>query len=168
MNKYFTLRDLTQQVMVATIYVVLVLSFAFMSYQDIQFRVAEALLVLVFFNKKHIYGLAIGTFIANSFSPFGLIDAFVGTAATLVAIIPMSFLGKNKTSAIIALILPVLSNAFIIGALIAHMEGQWQLYFEFALSVGLGQFAVLYTLGVILYLSIHKNNYLHELLSSEQ
>ena len=68
MNKMY-LKDLIFQALIGAIYVVLVLVLIPISFGQVQFRIAEALLVLVFFNKKNMIGLLLGTFVANLFSP---------------------------------------------------------------------------------------------------
>ena len=63
----FTIKDLLRQAIIASLYVVLVLIFHFVSFDAIQFRVAELLLILVFFDKKSVVGLTIGVVISNLF-----------------------------------------------------------------------------------------------------
>ncbi len=111
----FTIKDILRQSMVAAIYVVLVLIFAFLSYDDIQFRIAEVMLILVFFDKKSVLGLLTGTFIANLAGPFGLIDAVVGTSATALALILMMLFRKRKS---LAILMPGLANGLIIGLML--------------------------------------------------
>lgn len=60
MNRNFDLKDIVIQMTISAIYVVLVFVFYFMSFEAIQFRIAEILLVLVFFNKKHTIGIVFG------------------------------------------------------------------------------------------------------------
>jgi uncharacterized membrane protein len=59
------------------------------SFYAIQFRVSEALLILLLFRRDLIVGILIGTFFANLFGPLGggfaILDAFFGTSVTLVA-----------------------------------------------------------------------------------
>ena len=74
--------------MIASIYVVLLYVFQFLSFELVQFRIAELLLVLVLFNAKSFYGITIGTFVGNMlFSPYGFVDAVVGTIATIITLV---------------------------------------------------------------------------------
>lgn len=147
------LRDLLLQAMIASMYVVLVYIFQFMSFGSLQFRIAEVLLIFIFFDRKSILGLSIGTFVANwLLSPFGIIDAVVGTAATLTALILMLLLKKKPY---IALAMPALANGLIIGIMIAYIE---QIPFiPIFFWVFLGEAVVLYVLGLPLWLAL-KNN----------
>lgn len=146
MNKRLIL-NFTQQAMLATVYVVLVYAFQFLSFEKIQFRIAELLLIFVFFDKKSIIGLSIGTFIANwLFSPFGILDAAVGTLATVIGLSLMIMFSKHK---LIALIFPVLANAIIIGLMISILD---QIPFiPIAIWIMIGEAAVIYVLGYPVY-----------------
>ncbi len=58
---------------VAALYAVLTLALSWISFNSIQFRVAEILIILCFFRKDYVYSLVIGCAIANCFSPMGSI-----------------------------------------------------------------------------------------------
>ncbi len=160
MNK-FTVRDLTVQVMIATIYVALVLAFHWVSYGDYQFRVAEILLILVFFNPKHAIGLILGTFVANLFSPFGILDSLVGTLATILAIIPMIFLKKRWY---LAIIIPAITNGILVSMLNSIVGGSWIGYWQFALTVFIGELAVMLLLGIPFHLFTNRNKEFQQLI----
>ncbi|MBY5033822.1 QueT transporter family protein [Streptococcus gallolyticus] len=83
-NKW-TVRDLAQIALVAAVYVILTVTppLNAISYGAYQFRIAEMLNFLAFYNRKYIAGLTIGCMIANLYS-FGVIDVFVGGGSTLV------------------------------------------------------------------------------------
>ncbi|MBE0700355.1 MAG: QueT transporter family protein [Acholeplasmataceae bacterium] len=162
--KHFTLNDLLRQTMIAAIYVVLVLLFQFMSFEKIQFRIAEVLLILVFFDKKSLIGLVIGTFLANwLWSPFGLIDAVIGSFATFAGVILMVAFGRIK---VIALIFPALTNGIIIGLMIAYLN---QLPFlPIAVWVFAGEAAVLYLIGLPVYSLLKRNRAFIELFETNK
>lgn len=83
--KTFTVNDFAKIAIVAALYVVLTITppLNAISYGAYQFRVAEMLNFLAFYNRKYIISLTIGCMIANFFS-FGLIDVVVGSLSTLV------------------------------------------------------------------------------------
>ena len=87
--KKFTTKDLALSSIIGALYVALVFAFFFISFSDIQFRIAEVLLILVIFNPKLAFGIIVGTFVANTFAPgsFGIIDGAFGTLATMVGLI---------------------------------------------------------------------------------
>ena len=79
------IRSICYNAIVCALYVMLVFIFGFMSYEALQFRIAEILIFLILINKKYQIGLTAGCFIANIIGPLGLIDAIVGALATLIA-----------------------------------------------------------------------------------
>lgn len=83
--KNYTVRDYVHIALVAALYVVLTITppLNAISYGMYQFRVAEMMNFLAFFNKKNIIAVTFGCMIANFYS-FGLIDVFVGGGSTLL------------------------------------------------------------------------------------
>ena len=101
---------ITKNGVLAAIYVVLTLVFAPLSFGAVQFRVSELLMMVPFFNKKWIPGLAIGCAIANMNSPLGVIDIVFGTLGTLVS---AYLITKFKNIYVAALIPSVLNGLFV-------------------------------------------------------
>lgn len=82
-----SVQTLTRSAAVAAIYVILTLAVAPFSYGPIQFRLAEILNLLAFFNPIYIFAVTLGCFISNLFSPFGLYDVFFGTLHTFLSLL---------------------------------------------------------------------------------
>ncbi|QWB95278.1 QueT transporter family protein [Mycoplasmatota bacterium] len=146
------LKDLIFQALIGASYVVITIIFYGYSYGEIQFRISEALLILIFFNKKNAVGLIIGTFIANFVGDIGIIDAIFGTIATSIAIYLMLLLKKMKP---LALLIPVIINGLYVGLLL-------QVLYDLPLwltvgQVSLGEAAVLYIIGLPLYYALNRN-----------
>lgn len=123
------------------------------AYGEVQFRFSEALTILPLFTPAAIPGLAIGCFIANLGSPFGMVDVICGTAATLIAAIAVWAVRRVriKNVAWLAPLFPVLANAIIVGLEISWFmpEGlTWAGFAAAAVSVGLGELVVCYVLGL--------------------
>ncbi|MFA5560547.1 MAG: QueT transporter family protein [Acholeplasmataceae bacterium] len=151
-----TMNQVIFESLLATIYVVLIIVFQFFSFGEIQFRIAEALLIFVFFSPRHAIGILIGTFLANLFfSPFGILDAALGTLATALAILLMLLFKKRKW---IALIFPAITNAVIISLMLFYLNqlSGTPLYLV-SISIFLGECAVLYAIGLPLYFYLTKN-----------
>lgn len=153
---------------VAAIYVVVTIVGADLSYGLIQFRVAEALMLLCFFNKDYIFSLTIGCFIANIFSTVGLIDTVVGTSATLISAIMIYLFRKedNTVRLVICSLFPVIANGLLVGA-----ELNLVLKLPFWLSVGevaFGEFVCVTVLGVIVFRLLSKNKGFMKLIMAEQ
>jgi len=132
------------------------------SFGPFQFRVAEALTILPALTFAAVPGLAVGCMLANG---FGLLlgmniaggwDVLIGSAATLLAAL-CSYALRNyrvKGLPMLAAIPPVLFNGLIIGAELSYV-----LRIPFWITAGevaLGQFAVVFLLGVPLALLLKK------------
>lgn len=137
--------------MIASIYVVLLYVFQFLSFEFVQFRIAELLLVLVIFNSKSFYGITIGTFVGNMlFSPYGFVDAVVGTIATIITLLFMIFL---KRQLLLALLMPGIVNGIIIGLMLVYFSDITTISaFLIAFSwIFIGQTVVLFVIGYPFY-----------------
>lgn len=137
---------------IAAIYIVLTVFLPFISYTNIQFRISEALLVLVLFKRSAIPGLILGCFIANLFSPLGMPDLIFGTLGTIIAVF---FIYKLREKNIFLALLPgIIANGILVG-----LELKIFLNIPFiigALGVFIGEAVVLYTLGVLFYYALKK------------
>lgn len=161
--KKIDIKFLAESAIIAALYVALTWVLSPISFGSIQFRISEVLVLLIFFNPKFIVALIVGCFISNTTSPLGWWDMVFGTLATTLALIPML---KIKNIYISAL-MPVISNAIIIAI---------ELYFSLDISpvwlsmitVGVGEAAVLYLIGIPLMISINKNPAFLELIESEE
>lgn len=140
---------LTLAAVMAAAYAGLTLLLPIPQYGPVQFRVAEAMTLLPFLFPEAIPGLAVGCFLANLLgSPF-VLDWIFGTLATLLA----ALWTRRMPNVYLAALPPVVCNAVIVGAEIAWFTVQdggafWPAYGLNALTVGLGELAVCYLLGV--------------------
>ena len=162
---------MTRNAMIATIYIVLTLvpPLNTLSFLAIQFRVSEALLVLVWFRKDYVIGLVIGTFIANFFGPLGggfsVLDAFLGSMVSFLAIQLMIRI-KSRW---VGLLAPIVLNALYLAVFLPFalsIEPSAFIGFAFAtgFSVALGEAAVLILLGLPLVLLIESQPRLLQLM----
>ena len=124
----------------------------------VQFRVSEALCVLALFTPSAIPGLTLGCLLANIVS-VGIIptDMVFGTLASFLAACAMYKLRSVtvKGVPVLSLLMPAVFNGVIVGAQIEvfYIEGPFH-FSSFLIQCGcvaLGEIAVLYTLGLLLY-----------------
>ena len=169
------IRKITSAGGVAALYAALTAAIAPISYGPVQFRIAEVLCILPFFFPSAVPGLFVGCIIANLLSPYGILDIAAGSAASLIAALWTMHIGRaRKTSAAIkalACFPPVIVNALIIGAVIAWTTAGggaafWPAFAVNGLQVGLGQFAVLYAVGLPLMIYLPKTKFF-ELISKQ-
>ena len=103
--------NLTYGAIIAALYVVIteLATLVGLSSGAIQFRISEALMLLCFFKKDYIISMTLGCFIANLFSPLGLIDAVFGTVATLIAVI-LIYVCRERCGLFAVSLFPVITN----------------------------------------------------------
>ena len=143
---------LSEVAIIASIYVILTVGLSWLSYGQIQFRVAEALLVLALYRKSGIAGLILGCFIANIFSPIGWPDILFGTLGSTFAVYGIYRLRAQNI--FIALIPGVIFNALLVAL---ELKLFFNLpYFLSAAYIGIGQTIVIYALGIPLYYTLKK------------
>lgn len=121
----------------------------------IQFRASEALCVLALFTPAAIPGLTIGCFLFNlSYSAALPLDILLGPFATFLATGGMYLLRRAciKGYPLPAMLLPALFNALLVGwELTVYIGGGFWIN---ALSVAIGEAAVLLSLGTALFYAI--------------
>ena len=143
-------RFLVHAALLAAMYAALTLAFAPISYGPVQVRVSEMLTVLPFLTPAAIPGLFVGAMVANAYGGLGVLDVVVGSSATLAA----AFLTYRMKKKWLAPLPPVLVNALVIGAMLAHL---FQLpLVPTILYVGLGQTVACYVLGYPFLLAMEK------------
>ena len=157
--KNLTVRRLTMTALLAAVYAALTMGLGFISYESVQFRIAEALCVLPFFFPWTTWGLFLGCVIANLLSPAGVLDVVFGSLATLLSCLAVAALGRGDrrrwVNCVFACLMPVLFNAVIVGAVITFAltpalasSPVWLIFLVNALSVGAGEAVVLFALGL--------------------
>lgn len=161
--KSLTTRQIALNGIVAGLYAAVTILTASFAYGNIQFRIAEALCVLVVLEPSLTVGLTLGCLIANLFSTVSVLDIIIGTAATLLACL----LAKNIRKAWLVPVPFVLCNAVLVGAMLAWVlapETFWMSFLIFGSEVLAGEAAVLYILGVPLLLFFRRTGLMDRLL----
>ena len=129
----------------------------------IQFRAAEALCVLAMFTPAAIPGLTIGCMLFNLCMAGALPwDVPLGGLATLLAAWGTYATRKwtIKGYPVVCMILPALTNAVLIGwELTVFIGGGFWIN---AVYVAIGELAVLFTLGTVLYYAIKRRHLLEK------
>ena len=151
--KRISTRQLTLAALIGAIYVILGYfgNLFSLTFGPVQCRLAEALTVLPFLFPSATWGLFVGCIITNLLSPYGPLDLVFGSAATLLA----GFLTAKCRSKWLAPLPPVLCNAVIVAGVIAFQETGFTAAFRaayayHAVTIGLGEVAACYVLGMLL------------------
>lgn len=145
---------LTKVSLIAAVYASLTIGLAPISYNFIQFRVAEALTILPIIMPESIPGLFIGCLLANLYSGLGIYDIVFGSLATLGA----AYLTSRMPSKWLAPLPPVVVNAVVIGYMWSYFA---QLPFYLTAGyVAIGQVGTCYFLGLPLLFLLEKRKIL--------
>ncbi len=169
-NSFLTRRKTARRISVigltAAVYVVMTLAFPILSYGEVQCRLSEILNLLAFVNPVFAPGVVLGCFLANLFSPNGmLIDCVMGTSATLLAVI---FIVKFSKNLFIASLWPTIFS-IIIGVelcLISELPFTIINFVSLTFFVLVGEFIAVTVIGYPLFKQFLKNKYISDLLKS--
>ncbi len=153
-----TVKELAVSGLLIALYVAITLSTPMLAYMGVQFRIAEALTLVCFYNKKYIVPLTLACLIVNAVGPMPAYDVPFGTAATLIALL---FVSRSK-NIYIASIFPVVINAVIV-ALELKLAFNLPIFISMA-QVAFGQFVCVCILGIVLFKTIEKNKSIVNLL----
>lgn len=155
LRERITIRLITQNAILAAVYVALTLVLPIASFGPIQCRFSEALVLLCFWRPDFTFGLSIGCLISNvvgaamgAASPW---DILIGTLATFLSCLLISYFSKRL---LIACVWPVIFNAVIVGAELYFLgfAGELSVWFS-VLYVGIGELGAIaagYVLWMIL------------------
>lgn len=146
---------LVRQALVASIYFAVTYLLKDISYGPVQFRVAEILNILAFYNPIYVIGITIGCFIANLYSQFGIYDLIFGTMHTFIALSVMSRI-KNIY---VASLMPALFS-FIVGIGIALASGSIVGVVVITLQIMLSEFVAVTLISVPLFKAFERNSYI--------
>lgn len=162
MKTKFTVRQICVCAVIAALYAAITIVTAPFSYNLMQFRLSEALVVLCWFEPSLGLGITIGCFLANVFSTVTALDMIVGTLATGLACL---WTARCRRTALIPL--PnVLVNAVMVGGMLAFVLFPDNLLMGFALAfvqVGLGELVVMYGLGLPLLIFAKRTGFVNKL-----
>ena len=139
---------------IAAIYASLTLFISPLSYGAMQVRVSEVLLSFALLTPSAIPGLTIGCFLANVLGPNGIIDAIVGSAATLLG----SFLAYKfrKLNPFLALLPNILINGAAVGLELSVIFSTGNSFLYCFAWVALGEALACYLFAIPLYKFLKK------------
>ncbi len=135
--------------LIAAVYAVFTVGIAPLSYGAIRF--SEILVLLAFLDRRYAPGLILGCFIANCFSPLGMVDAVFGTICTAAALYGITHHSKTLFG---ASLWPVFCNAFL--GVEYHLLQGAPLVFT-AGTIALGEFLAVSCVGYVIFRQILKH-----------
>ena len=157
------IKKMTFASMISAVYFVLCLIEGYIASGPVaNIRFAEGLIVFALFVPETILGAALGCFLYNLFFGFGIIDALLGTVATILGglfvILTNKLVKKENIKLIIFGLGLVIFNAFIVPiVLILNIPDlNWGIYWYEFMVVGVGELIAVYSIGIPLYFASRK------------
>ena len=152
------IRFVTYSAIIAALYTALTFVAAAMGLSSgaIQVRLSEALTVLPILTPAAVPGLTVGCLISNLLTGCIPVDVVFGTVATLIGAVGTRLLRKKHP--VIAVLPPILSNAFIVPWVLKYGYGLEEAVPYFMLTVGIGEIISCGVLGLVLYYAVKKRN----------
>ena len=141
-------------IVITSIYIILCVIFSFISFGPIQLRLSEVLCLLTIENPVYIIGIGIGCFISNLLlSPFGTIDAIVGTIASIIGcLLGYTFRKvKYKSFPLLSAVIISLVNAVVVAIEMNYVLNNNNIFIYSFLEIFLGELVVLVVIGYPLY-----------------
>lgn len=139
------------QALIAGMYVALTVPYGDFGFRELQFRISEVLLFLILFDRKHIIGIILGTFIANLFSPMLVYDLTLGVLATILSCV---FMGIFKKHYLIAFIFPAIFNGILVAV---GLNVMYEVpYFVGMVQVGISEIILMYLLALPIFIIVRK------------
>ena len=161
MKKYFSVKTIVVNALVAALYAVISILSGPLAFNGgaLQLRLSEALSLLVFFNPSYTLGITLGCLITNIMSFYGWPDLIIGTLATLFSCLFIVLISKTLKNLFLCSVVPCVFNAFLVpfAIYIADMShGFNAVYWISVMWVGLGEIIVLIIIGYPLFLLLSK------------
>ena len=160
MNKKINIDKIAKGAVITALYVLLTFITYPVSYGElgIEFRIAEILVLLCFFNSSYIIPLTIGCFIANFFGTIGIVDAIFGSIATFLS----CYLISKTKNIFLSALFPVIFNGIIVG-LELHLIFDLPLVISIV-GVAIGEIVVVLLIGCPVFLMLKKRKFFAELI----
>ena len=105
-------RTLVANGLLAALYVAVSMLVQPFGFTNVQFRISEMFNHLVVFNKKFFFGIILGVFITNLFSPLGWFDLVFGVAHSAISLSIIILLSKYIKDTLVLLVANALIFSF--------------------------------------------------------
>ncbi|MCL2497050.1 MAG: QueT transporter family protein [Symbiobacteriaceae bacterium] len=132
--RHFSVNQVAKAGIIAALYAVLALALPEFSYNIMQFRLSEGLVLLPLYLPEAIPGLALGCLLANLGSPFGILDIIGGTLCTALA---AWLTWRWRQNIVLATLAPIVVNALGVSAYLAFLSKE--LYFTIVPAIALSE-----------------------------
>ncbi len=150
---HWTTQETAKMALVTSLYVVITIFLAVISFGAVQIRLSEMFNYLALYNKRYIWAVTLGVAIANLASPNGLIDVVVGSSCTFFVLLINHQLTKRmkqlKSKMVVTAIVFALSMFTVAGQLTILYDLP---FFYNWLVIGIGELISMTVGGIIIYM----------------
>ena len=146
MNKsIWTPLFIAKSALIAALYVAVTGLLPLLNFGFLQIRIADALVILVFYTLSAVPGLTVGCLVANIlWSPFGILDVIIGTLATFIGAALGYSLKKSKP---LALLPTVVSNSLLVPLVLLWAGHDTHGYLLLVFYIAVTQIIACYAIG---------------------
>ncbi|AXI07827.1 hypothetical protein CUC15_01995 [Oceanobacillus zhaokaii] len=150
--------------LLAALYVAVSLLVQPFGFTNVQFRISEMFNHLVVFNKKFFFGIILGVFITNLFSPLGWFDLIFGVAHSAISLSIIILLSNYIKDKLVLLVMNALIFSFNMFIIAFELKLALGLPFLFSwLTTAAGELAVL-AVGIPLIYLLNKRVHFDDVL----
>lgn len=137
-------KSLVTNAVIAALYIAISLVLEPLTFMSVQFRVPEMFNHLVIFSPRYFFGIVMGVFITNLFSPLGMYDLFFGVGHSIISLGLLILIRRSvknvQTLLVINTVIFTITMAIIALELTLALELPfWATY----LTTALGEFGVM-------------------------
>lgn len=150
------IRTMATSGIIAALYVAVSLLIAPLAFSNIQFRISEMFNHLIVFDKKYFFGIIIGVFVANLFSPLGVIDLVFGVGMSAISLAITIFSAKFIKGIVQRMVFNTVVFSFFAFLIAIELNIVFKLPFLMGwLTVALGEIVVM-TIGIPVMIALNK------------
>ncbi|MQS52720.1 QueT transporter family protein [Companilactobacillus mishanensis] len=147
-----TVQTIVSTAVIAAMYVAVTFVLQPLSFGAIQVRMSEMFNYLVLFNKKYVWGVTLGVFLANFMSPTWALDVPIGTIATLLVLFFVLWITKFTKDLRVKFIITAVVFAFSMFTVAGELFIAFKMPFWFGwLTIGIGELLSMSIGGMIMY-----------------
>ncbi len=150
------IKTLATSGVIAALYVAVSLLIAPLAFSNIQFRISEIFNHLIVFDKKYFFGIVLGVFVANLFSPLGVIDLVFGVGMSAISLIVTILSAKFIKGQVNRMIVNTIVFAIFSFLIAIELNIVFKLPFLMGwVTVALGEIVVM-SIGIPIMVALHK------------
>lgn len=144
--------EMTKVSIVASMYVVITVMLAVISFGAIQLRLSEMFNYLALYHKRYVLAVTIGVVIANFMSPTWFLDVPIGGTATFLVLILCRAVTKKIKNDILKIAITAVIFAFSMFTVAGQLVILYDLPFFYTwLTVGVGELLSMTVGGMVVY-----------------